>query len=175
MTTKKLSLWYITGNKCTTMRRPGAYSNARWMCKILYSLKIVMLSKVVQQKLPVNSIFTEEQLPNIIRFANFCVLVYVKWWVTCIFSETAPRTDLCLISDMKTYKEQDEKLASAGLKAFGRHLWYLNGRLLPLCLFDEKLGKDEKQRVAVKIHQQQNQVMFFSQLNLLHHYLLFYY
>ena len=61
---------------------------------------------------------------------------------------------------MKKYKKQDEQLACAGLKDFERNLWYLNGRLLHLCLFDETLGNDEKQKVAVKILQQQNQVKF---------------
>ena len=76
-----------------------------------------------------------------------------------MYSEAAPRTDLQLIIDLKAYQDKDDEIASAGLKAFGRHLWYLNGKLVPLCLFDHGLEADKKQDVAIQIILQRNKVI----------------
>ena len=148
-----LSLMYLTGKQTSSIRRPGALTQARFMCKILYSLKIVMLSKVIGKQANHTEIMTSEQLQNIQKFTDFTVIVYMKWWVECSVASAAPRTDLQLLIDIHQYQPKDTVLASAALKAFKRHQNYLEEEMVPLCLFDINLNNQEKHEVATKIIQ----------------------
>ena len=102
-------------------RRPGAISQARWMCKLLYSLKIVILSTEIEKQLPPNYIFTAEQLQKLIRFVHFCVFIFVKWWMCCPLASKAPANDLLLIQQIAEFKTIDEEIAKCALKAFAAH------------------------------------------------------
>ena len=66
-----MALFYLNGETTPKFRRPGPTSRARWMAKIIYVLKIVILAMEIRKQLPVNSVFTEEQLPVLVRIANF--------------------------------------------------------------------------------------------------------
>lgn len=142
---------YLTGQKTSKFLRPGAMSQARFMCKIIYALKITMLSPVMIQQLSPNAVFTSDQLSRLVRFSNFCVFIYMKWWVLCSSAAVAPRVDLQLIKDLIQYRSTDKELANAALKAFKRHQSYLTEMMVPLCLFDQGLEDIQKQRVATKM------------------------
>ena len=96
----------------------------------------------------INAVFTDQVISTskYCKFENFCALVYVEWCIICMYLKTGSRTDLLLIIDLKTYQAKDEEPASDGRKTFGRNLWYLSGKLIPLCSFDHgmKLTKSSR-------------------------------
>ena len=113
------------------------------MCKILYSVKTVLLSKSSSES-PMNEFLSTTLLSKLIRFTNFCVKCYVPWWIRCTSAESAPREDLSFIQNLHLYKETDSECAAAALTAFSRCVWYLCGETISLSLFDDKLRVEEK-------------------------------
>ena len=140
-----------------SFRKPAAISRARWMAKVIYSLKIVLLSTQIQHL----NIISNSILQELIRFTNFCVLVYVPWWITSPVASEAPINDLNFMQQLFAYADIDKVCSSTALSSLSRHLWYLTGELVPLCLFSSKIGPQEKQNVASKIVQHQEQVRCF--------------
>jgi hypothetical protein len=71
-----------------TFKYPGAYHRARWMAKILYSIKIYLFRRqFLLQKGP------EMKLK---KLCIFLCLVYVKGWMSCSNAADAPFNDLSL-------------------------------------------------------------------------------
>ena len=54
-------------------RRPGALHKARWMSKLLYTLKMDLLSQKICDELPRGTVFGVSQREKIHRFAQFAV------------------------------------------------------------------------------------------------------
>ena len=57
-----------------TFCKSGAFNEARWMAKLIYSLKIVMLSNEIESKLSRGTILASQQdskLKQIVKFAVF--------------------------------------------------------------------------------------------------------
>ena len=65
-----------------THQRPGALHKARWMAKLLYSLKIALFEKDISE-LPSGTVKTRQQVPMIRVFVTFVTHVYSIWWLTC--------------------------------------------------------------------------------------------
>ena len=57
-------------------------SKARWMSKILYSSKIVLLSGLIEQELAKSAIFGKVQLIKVKEFVKFVLFAYILWWIT---------------------------------------------------------------------------------------------
>ena len=74
----------------------------------------------------------------------FVLKVYVKAWYTCRNPVTAPRNDLELIKQLVAYKATNEPVATAAMKSFSRHLWYLSETLVGLSFFDSVVTVDTK-------------------------------
>src|SRR5207244_2772563 len=72
-----------------TINQPGAIHRARWMAKVIYSLKIFLFRS--QFKL------TEREHLGLRRFNVFVMKVYLKAWFTCQCPTSAPRNDLSMI------------------------------------------------------------------------------
>ena len=108
--------------------RPGAIHKARFMSKLLSSLKIVMLSRKITSELPKNAVFTAKQLPKLERFVQYVVFCYVPWWLTAPVPSHAPSNDLAFLKSVRAYKEVDSVCANAALKSFSKHLWYSWGQ-----------------------------------------------
>jgi hypothetical protein len=68
----------VEGDK-VTFKRPGALHKARWMAKLIYSIKICLFEQQIA-KLPRNTITTERQVTNVRDFANVVTLDYSSWW-----------------------------------------------------------------------------------------------
>lgn len=134
-----------------TMQKPGATHKARWMGKLLYALKIVILEKAIAKISP--KPYSRHQIEKIKRFTNFLVHIYVPWWFTCSTSATAPSNDLLFINHFIMYQEIDKVVGQSALTAFKRHLWYLSSDMVPLVLFDANLQNEQKQNVADAIKQ----------------------
>jgi len=152
----ELCLVYATGTvgevKSFTFKYPGALHNARWMAKVIYSLKMVLLKKNILSELPENAVFTgPHQLEKLVRFCDFIVSSYVRWWITATNPVKAPSSDLRFSQDILNYEKSDPFLSQVALRAMKNHLWYLTEDLVPLALFDEEVPPADRQKLAHNI------------------------
>ena len=122
---------------------PGAYHHARFMGKSLYLLKIFLL----HHEFPL----AIQQSQNITRLVGFVIQLYGRYFLSAPLSTAAPRHDLTLWYDLKTYQHYDQEIAEAALGSVRRHLWYLCPELVVLALFDDHTTVDEKQQMAVTL------------------------
>ena len=82
---------YLGENADYEIHKPGATHKARWLMKLLHTLKIVILEK----SLP-DMIFgrNKRMIVQIKRFTVFFVFCYVPWWFTCPLATSAARNDI---------------------------------------------------------------------------------
>ena len=132
------------------MRRPGALHKARWMAKLLYSLKIILLSEKINE-LPKGSVFGSGQFRKLVEFTQFFTFCYIPWWISCPLPAAAPTNDIKLLETLYSFKQQNTKISTSAIKAFKNHLWYLTQELIPLSLFDTSLSPELKTTVAKQI------------------------
>ena len=78
-------------------RRPGALHKARWMSKLLYTLKMDLLSQKICDELPRGTVFGVSQREKIHRFAQFAVYCYLPWRTRSRNAASAPFNDLELL------------------------------------------------------------------------------
>ena len=135
------------------MRHPGAMHKARWMGKLLYTLKIVLLSKNIADLFPNAQIGTNTQFKKLERFCVFAVSVYVEWWIVCPLAASAPVNDLILHEKLKSYRLHDQILAEKCQAALDRHSWYLHEELIPLALFSPATSVDVKESLRQRLLQ----------------------
>ncbi|KAJ4931376.1 hypothetical protein JOQ06_025673 [Pogonophryne albipinna] len=133
-----------------TFQRPGALHKARWMAKLLYTLKLALMKQHIAL-LPQGTITTRHQVPKIRAFVIFITHIYAKWWLTCEKSVDAAWNDLTLYQHLQAYKAVDEGIAASAIKALERHRWYLTGEMLPLALFSSKVPNEDKRALASAI------------------------
>ena len=60
----------------------------------------------------------------------------------------APWHDLCLYKKLIRYKQINETISAAAVKAFNRHLWYLTPELVVLALFGKSVPSNERKALA---------------------------
>ena len=136
----------------TLFKQPGALHKARWMAKLLYAIKIDLLSIKIDTELPKGTIFSGcQQKDKIHRFVIFVVYVYVPWWLTAPFSASAPSNDLSMMQSLYHFKNIDSIAANATLKSLKNHIWYLTEELVPLSLFSPEVVNEEKAQIAQKL------------------------
>ena len=124
-------------------RVPGAFHHARWMAKLIYVLKIYLFQS--QFKL------TKHEKTSCLEFGLFVALIYVQSWITSPNSCDAPINDLHLIQALTAYKKTSKIIATAGLKAISRHLWYLSEEMVPLCLFSDMVSVQSKCSIVAQL------------------------
>ena len=107
--------------------RPGACHRARWIAKIIYSMKIYLFRKHQLN-------LTSRELGGIERFVTFVVSLYIPYWFTSSNPASAPSNDLKFLKDLSGY--QNTAVSLAALHSFSRHLWYLGEELVGLAFFD---------------------------------------
>ena len=80
----------LPDNKPFKFRQPGAINKARLMGKIIYGIKMVLLSKQITElkdpkNLKANLILNSrsDELDKLTHFVTFAIRIYVKWWFTC--------------------------------------------------------------------------------------------
>src|SRR5678815_2779975 len=120
----ELTVVYLCGNfeKRFSFRKPGALHRARWMARIIYSLKIVLFRSQFNMK--------EQEAAAMTRFANFAVRFYVPNWFSAPSAASAPRNDLKYLQELECC--DDYELSVVASKALKRHLWYLGEELAAL-------------------------------------------
>jgi hypothetical protein len=115
---------------------PGAYHRARWMAKIIYSLKIYLFRSQFH--------LTQSEFKGLQQFNAFTVKLYLKAWYACMSAPVAPRNDLQLLKDLVAYRTVNKSVSCAATKTFMRHLWYLSEILVGLAFFDSEVTDTEK-------------------------------
>ena len=136
-----------------SFKAPGAYHQARWMAKVIYTIKMALLNEQLMRK-----DFEPEHLENIRSLALFLCVFYVKAWLTCTSAADAPANDLLLLKSLSKTKQnvsQNPKnwpkhflsfvtLASEKLQ---NHPWYLSERLVPAALFSDHVSSFDKKGI----------------------------
>ena len=92
-------------------KQPGALHKARWMAKLLYSIKICLLEAQISQ-LPQGTITAAHQVPKVREFVIFATLIYSSWWLTCTSAADAPWHDLNLFHKLLMYEAVNPAISS---------------------------------------------------------------
>ena len=147
----EVTLVYLSGGTTFSgFKRPGALHKARWMSKILYCMKLVLLNKKIMQ-LPKGTVFASQQLTKVRKFVQFVAYCYVPWWLTAPISTSAPRNDLELICSFIEYQKTEPTIGYAALNAMKGHMWYLTEELVPLSLFSSSVTNESKKKMVDKL------------------------
>ena len=131
-------------------RRPGAVHKARWMGKLLYVLKLVLLETEICE-LPKGTVTTSAQVPKLRDFVSFVALIYCQWWFGASVGVEAPWNTLQMYQNIHKYRKVNEFISESAIRSFNRHLWYLVGEMVPLSLFSTKVSDVEKRQIADKL------------------------
>jgi hypothetical protein len=133
-----------------SFKQPGAMHRARWMAKVLYSVKISLLQDKIAQ-LPTGKV-TSKQQPNKIRdFVTFVTLLYSPWWLECAVAIDTPWNDLQFLKNLHQYSHVSAVISKSAVKAFERQLWYLTSEMVPLALFSSKVPDEDKTALATSL------------------------
>ena len=148
----KLSLPYlgVGSEEPVTLRRPGALHKARWISKLLYSIKMCLLEDQIMQ-LPRGTVATKCQLSKRREFVDFATLIYSPWWSMSPSSVDAPWCDLALFKELINYAVINPVISACATRALKRHLWYVNTEMLPLALFSKIVPHKEKHTLAERL------------------------
>jgi len=117
--------------------QPGAMHRARWMARVIYSMKLLLFRQQFKLK-P-----TEET--GLRRFVMFALIIYIRAWYSAPDFVASPRHDVELLKKMWAFKSVDKGVSHAAIRAFSRHLWYISEELVGLAFFDEQVTVEEKQ------------------------------
>ena len=99
---------------------PGPMHHARWMSKIIYSLKVWMFRS--QFKL------TSKEKKGRRDMVIFTIRVYIKAWMTAPLAASAPNNDLLLLKSLARYEDVNKAISKASITKLAGHLWYLSQR-----------------------------------------------
>lgn len=136
-------LGVATGN---TFKVPGATTNARWMCRAIYALKLYLFRDHVELR--------TEFVASLERFCLFISLLYLKYWNQSSNTTDAPFNDLQFLKELDLYARIDKPVSDVAIKSFTRHLWYLSDELILLSLFSNKVSAREKMNMCEVIEYQ---------------------
>jgi hypothetical protein len=127
-----------------TIIAPGALHRARWMSKLIYSLKIYIFRSQFS--------LTGRELAGLRDFNIFVVRIYLKAWYSCQCPVLAPLNDLELLKQLQAY-ETNPSVSKAALHSFSGHLWYLSETLVGLSFFDSRVSDDTKVAMVAALQQ----------------------
>lgn len=125
-----------------SFKAPGATHHARWMSKIIYSLKIFLFRQQFQ--------LSDDEISNIKEMVLFASLIYVKAWIESPLASDAPVNDLAFFKKLHEYAAVSETVSNAAIGKFENHLWYLGPELVVLSLFSNKVLPKEKLKMLGK-------------------------
>jgi len=126
----ELLVLYLGGSvKNFKFKIPGADHHARWMSKVIYCLKLALLSD--------QYILEPEVMSKILECASFQSIIYCKYWFQCPIPVMAPLLDLQYYGKLLNWKQVSPIQAFELTKLLRKHLWYLTPELVTLSLFDQ--------------------------------------
>lgn len=138
----KLMIIFLGGTPAggIKFRAPGPMSQARWMAKAIYSLKVWLFR--AQFKL------TTRECQGLRDLNIFLAKVYVKYWFLAPKANTAARNDLQLLQQLDGYHKHN--IGAATSRKLAGHLWYLSEDLILFSLFDPDVDAPTK-RAMLKV------------------------
>ena len=105
------------------LQAPGTLHCARWMAKLLYFIKIVMLAGKIMNKPQRGAVFTSERIQKALSFL-YCWGMYHGG---CTSAADGPVNDLMLLQKLQLY--EDDIIGDAALNAFRNRMWYYSEEL----------------------------------------------
>lgn len=112
-----------------TFKRSVGLHPARWMAKLIYSMKTWMFRNQFE--------LTEKENTALKEICVYGVRVYVKAWVTAPAASSAPRNDLELMKNIFEYQRSNKAASDAAMMKVQKHMWYLSEELIALSFFDD--------------------------------------
>lgn len=146
---------------------PGATSNARWMSKAIYSLKMFVFRDQFT--------LSKKQLNGLRDVCLFLVKIYVNAWFGCTNAISAPRQDLSFVKESIEYVKTDPSVSKEVLRKMMNHLWFLSEELVALAFFDPDVSFEEKRSMVKRLKSEDANVKLrngrtHSKLNDFHQY-----
>ena len=126
---------------------PGPMHHARWMSKVIYSLKTWMFRAQFY--------LTKKEEMGLRDVCIFAVRVYLKAWNTAPESTTAPHNDFLLLTTLLKYSSIHEAISKATLEKLAKHLWYFSESLVGLALFDSHVNSSTKRLMVRAMNEQE--------------------
>ena len=130
---------------------PGPDHHARWMSKVIYNLKMKLVSKFFEM--------SEDEKEKVNRVVEFVLLFYTKYWFTTPLAGSAARQDLDFISSILEYRKVNPSLSYTVLSSTYRHMWYLTPQMITLALTDKELEDSNREGMARALNRQERQVI----------------
>ena len=127
---------------------PGAMHHARWLSKVIYSLKIWMFRSQFHLTKP-----EEKGLQDVCVFA---ARVYLQAWITAPLAASAPYNDFLLLKSLLGYSTINPAISKAASHKFSNHLWYLSPELVGLAFFDRTVTSATKREMVNAIKNEIN-------------------
>ena len=148
----------LPDDKQFRMKAPGARHHARWMSKVIYTIKIAMLKHQLGKEI------SGGLLKKIVELAQFLCLYYVKPWMRATLPVQAPIEDLNLYKMMLSNaighkSEEIQQLSQAVASKFENHFWYLTEHLVVLSLFSDA-SVQQKQAISRAMKSFKRQPLF---------------
>lgn len=124
--------------------KPGAMHHARWMAKIIYSLKILIFRDQFPE-------ITESEINGLLEIAGFIIKCYSRFWFNADKAEQAPVNDLEFLRKLESYKTININIAEKAISKFINHLYYLNEECVGFALFDDRVDSETKAKLSEKM------------------------
>ena len=121
-----------------TFKAPGAFHHARWMSKIIYTLKYALFGHQVCFSID-DTLFTK-----IKALASFLAIYYVKEWCTCTSAADAPINDLAFY---KRFSLDLAKVKKSPTKFPAMYSQFLSQRLVIIGIFSNQMHLTDKVKV----------------------------
>ena len=118
--------------------RPGALHRARWIDRVIYSIKIYLFRGQFQLK--------QKEEKGLKAFVIFSLNIYICSWFRAPDAAGPPMNDLHLLKDLASYS--DRNISRVAVRASSRHLWYLSEELAALALFDPRVTDVQKREIV---------------------------
>ena len=115
---------------------PGPMHHARWMSKVIYSLKTWMFRSQFH--------LTKKEESGLRDVCIFAVRVFLKAWNIAPESASAPQNDFLLLTTLLDYSSIHAAISKATSEKLAKHLWYLSESLVGLAFFDSQVNSSTK-------------------------------
>lgn len=127
---------------------PAGMSNARWMSKAIYCLKMYMFESQFKLTYSVKNAMKD--------FIIFVIRLYIKAWFTSTKAIEAPYNDMTFLKNLFEYEAIDKQISTYTVKKFCNHLWYLSSECIGFSLFDPNVSISEKAKMAKILLDEEN-------------------
>lgn len=156
----ELALMFLGSADENFVVRPcGPTSHARFMAKVIYSLKIFIFRDQFN--------LSASQLNGIRDICIFLIHIFIKTWYVCANAISAPRNDHDFVANAIAYAQIDSAVSKEILRKISSHLWYLSPQSMGLAFFDPKISIEQKQRMVKRLDSDQPVLKFIDGRKLL--------